>query len=121
MPPTRESVELGRSFASGVKQDPSHFKVNSTDGSFKEMTTPFSGFDNYTFYETKEGILVPILNELEAAFICKKKTHFEVDDHEIWVVSVENIIRPNKDIQRPSGGILYFDRGFHRIGDLLSE
>lgn len=121
LPPSKESVQLGRKFASGVKQDPTHFKVNSKDGDFQEMTTPFSEFENYELYETKDGVFVPILNELEVAFICSKKTHLTVDDHEIWVVNVENVIRPNKNIQDPSGGILYFDRGFHMIGDSLSE
>lgn len=121
MPPTPESVRLGRKFASGVKQDPSHFKVNSKDGTFQEMTTPFSHFENYSFHKTRDGTLIPILNELEVAFICSKRTHFEVDDHEIWVVNVEDIIRPNENISKPSGGILYFDRGFHQVGKLLSE
>ena len=121
MPPSPESVQLGRKFASGVKHDPSHFKVNSKDEIFQEMTEPFSGFDRYTFHETKDGVLVPVLNELEVAFICRKKTHFEVDDHEIWVVCVETIVYPNQSHQRPSGGILYFDRGFHSIGKSLCE
>lgn len=121
MPPSQESVLLGRKFASGVKQDPSHFKLNSKDGDFQEMTTPFSGFDDFTYYETKDGVLVPIINELEVAFICSTRTQYEIDNHEIWVVNVDDVIRPNQNIIKPSGGILYFDRGFHKVGPPLSE
>lgn len=121
MPPSEQSVALGRKFANGVKQDPSHFRVDSKDGTFEEMTNPFEGFDNYTFYEASNGVLIPIINELEVAFVCRKKTNFVVDDHEIWVVSVENIIQPNNSFASPSGGILYFDHGFHKVGDSLSE
>lgn len=123
MPPTQRLVYLSRTFASGIKRDPEHFDVKPDDGQFHEMTTPFSQItlDGYKLHELKHG-LVPVLNELETAFICSKKVVFNVDNHEIWVVDVLDILAPNeKYTNAKSGGLLYFDRGFHQVGPSLRE
>lgn len=121
MPPSAKSVMLGRKFASGIKRDPEHFEVRPDDGEpFHEMTTPFTDIPNeYTMHEAKSGLKVPVLTELEVSFICKRREVFTVDDHEIWVVLVDEILFPNKN--EPSGGLLYFDRGFHSVGKPLKE
>lgn len=124
MPPTAKSVFLSRTFASGIKRDPEHFDVKPDDGElFHEMTTPFSHIQqlDYSLHKVGTGY-VPVLEELEAAFICKKKTVVGVDNHEIWVVEVLDILAPNRNYHhKKSGGLLYFDKGFHKVGDNLHE
>lgn len=124
MPPTSRAVFLGRTFASGIKKDPEHFDVKPDDGEvFHEMTTPFSQLaaDEYQFFKAGK-VEVPVLNELEVAFVCQKLRVFEVDSHEIWVVKVLEVLFPNGGKQREKlGGLLYFDRGFHSVGSPISE
>lgn len=124
MPPTHTLVMLGRKFASGVKRDPEHFSVSPDDGeTFHEKTTPFSDIpDHYTLHLPRPGVSIPVLRELEVAFICKTHSVFAVDSHEMWVVHVEDILFPNKRFHdTPSGGLLYYDRGFHAVGAPLKE
>ncbi|OBA23964.1 hypothetical protein METBIDRAFT_37187 [Metschnikowia bicuspidata var. bicuspidata NRRL YB-4993] len=124
MPPTKKAVMLGRKFAGGVKRDTSHFDAESEDGEpFHEMTTPFKGLsDAYSMHMTSKGIYVPILKELEVVFLCAKHRVFTVDKHELWVVRVDDILFPNKNYDsKSSGGLLYFQRGFRQLGQLLSE
>ena len=125
MPPTEKSVFLSRTFASGIKKDPEHFEVKPDDGEiFHEMTTPFSSIanDDYKLHRVENGIDVPVLAELEVAFVCKKKEVFTVDNHEIWVVKVLDVLFPNGRFKHEkSGGLLYFDRGFHTVGSPVRE
>ncbi|PVH17067.1 uncharacterized protein CXQ87_004627 [Candidozyma duobushaemuli] len=124
MPPTSRSVFLSRTFAAGIKTDRKHFDVKPEDGEiFHEMTTPFAhiGKSNYSLHDTGRG-LVPVLNEAEKAFVCKKHEVFKVDSHEIWVVDVTDILSPNKHYEaKQSGGLLYYQRGFHKVGSSLQE
>lgn len=124
MPPTKTAVMLGRKFAGGVKRDPTHFDAEGKNGEvFHEMTTPFSGLrDAYSMYTTNDEIAIPILKELEVVFLCAKHKVFKVDNHELWVVKVNDILFPNKKFNATSsGGLLYYQRGFHHVGELLSE
>lgn len=125
MPPTEKSVLLSRTFASGIKRDPEHFDVKSEDGEiFHEMTTPFSSVDksDYKLRWEENDIGVPVLAELEVAFVCKKKEVFTVDNHEIWVVKVVDVLFPNERFQHEkTGGLLYFDRGFRAVGSAVRE
>lgn len=124
MPPTSRSVFLSRTFAAGIKTDKKHFKVKPEDGEiFHEMTTPFAHIDagSYRLHDTGKS-LVPVLNELEKAFVCQKNQVFQVDSHEIWVVDVLDILSPNVQYEHKQlGGLLYFHRGFHRVGLSLQE
>lgn len=130
LPPTSKSVRLSRIFASGIKVDPKHFNVNpikNDDGSiFHEMTTPFNDIsqNDYTLYEVNDNYKIPIINELERVFICNKEKVFEIDNHEIWVVNVSKILKPNENYDSDhskTGGLLYYKRGFHKIGTSLQE
>ncbi|KAK6465126.1 putative NADH-dependent oxidoreductase [Scheffersomyces coipomensis] len=130
LPPTSKSVHLCRIFASGVKRDKTGTELASTneeneDGEvFHEMTTPFSKIskhEDYTFYKINDEISIPILNDSETIFICKVNANFEVNNHEIWAVNVIDIIGKKLQDNKSSGGIIYFNRGFHKIGDTLSE
>lgn len=121
MPPTRKSVFLGRVFASGVKTDSGHFSVK--DGEFHERTTPFARISQKDYYmHTRGDCHVPVLHGLEVAFVCKKRQTFTVDNHEIWVVEVAQVLTPNPLYrEKKSGGLLYYQRGFHAIGRGLKE
>jgi flavin reductase (DIM6/NTAB) family NADH-FMN oxidoreductase RutF len=129
LPPTANSVKLGRIFAKGIKYDNTkgEEKLAPTsqelqDGQiFHEMTSPFTEIPHseWSFKSINDQIKVPILNESETIFICKTQKSFEVDNHEIWVVQVLEIIR-NTNYSK-SGGLLYFNRGFHQIGSILHE
>lgn len=120
MPPTEKAVFLGRTFASGIKRDPEHFDVKPDDGEiFHEMTTPFLSVDpaDYWLHQVDQKVEVPVLAELEVAFLCKMNSVFTVDNHEIWVVKVMDVLFPNgKYTDEKTGGLLYFDRGFHAVG-----
>lgn len=52
--------------------------------------------------------------------ICKTRQDFLVDGHEIWVADVIDILQ-NEQYKEKSGGILYFNRGFHKVGETLVE
>lgn len=124
MPPTASAVTLGRKFAGGVKRDYTHFDAVTKEGNlFHEMTTPFRDIhDAYSLHDLGNGISVPVLSELEVVFLCRKKDVFEVDSHELWVVKVEDVLFPNAEFrQNSSGGLLYFQKGFHNVGDSLHE
>lgn len=130
LPPTSKAVTLSRIFASGIKRDPKHFdatKTTNDDGSvFHEMTTPFKQIstDDYSIFDIDADHKIPIIKELERIFICSKKQVFEIDNHEIWVVNVLQILKPNEKYlseRSKTGGLLYYKRGFHKVGESLSE
>ena len=125
LPPTKNSVHLSRIFAKGVKLNKgaklAPTKEEKIDGQvFHEMTKPFTRLQkgvDYLFYNISD-VQIPILSNVETTLICQTRNTFPVDNHEIWVADVVDIIH-NKT--QKSGGILYFDRGFHKIGKSLSE
>ncbi|KAI5953844.1 hypothetical protein CANMA_004682 [Candida margitis] len=147
MPPTRHSAKICRVFAKGVKlnkrgtkwtskpitkaqqsvdNDVKNNKNNDEDDDgeiFHEMTTPFTNLvedQDYTFIKKHdENIAIPILSHAESIFICKTTHNFTIDDHEIWVAKVIDVITDPH--LHKSGGLLYFNKGFHKIGETLSE
>lgn len=136
MPPTQKSVTLGRIFASGIKKEtkktnPYSFSVTGkelVDGDvFHEMTTPFNNIDRKEWftYDFDELVSIPILEEAERVFVCRKHAVFSVSSHEIWVLEVVKILTPRKHIEinndTKSGGLIYFNRNFHKIGDSLPD
>ncbi|CAN3364518.1 hypothetical protein DICA2_E19834 [Diutina catenulata] len=127
LPPEPNSVRLGRLFAKGVK--PAHgtkFVPSAeakVDGEpFHEMTTPFAslieGVD-WQFVTVGDGQQVPVLIASEQVFICKTGQSIEEDNHEIWVAQVEQIIGNTR--HPPQGGLLYYNRDFHRLGYPLHD
>lgn len=83
---------------------------------FHERTTPFCELkqhEDWRYYEI-DGIKLPILVEAERVFICKTVDLMVVDNHEIWVAVVARIIGNLKHLAL--GGLLYYNRNFHRIG-----
>ncbi|EGW33563.1 uncharacterized protein SPAPADRAFT_137703 [Spathaspora passalidarum NRRL Y-27907] len=129
LPPSAESVHLLRIFAKGVKQDNQKELVLGTskeeirDGRiFHEMTRPFEKLEQNEFrYHDVDDVKVPILNEAEIVFICKARENFKVDSHEIWVVDVVDILRGGDEKSGGGGGVLYYNRGFHSVGESLKE
>lgn len=128
LPPTEASVQLGKNFASGIKP----VKSENDDGELHEKTTPFTSLTygaEWSFHDVFQGdghtkIHVPILNHAERIFICKKRRVFEIDMHEIWAVEVVEILNPNsllpEEESQNTGGILYYNRNFHKIGNKLT-
>ena len=114
LPPTSLSVHLSRIFAKGIK---------SKDGeAFHEKTRPFHRLKHnhdYLFYNI-DDIKIPVLKNVETTMICKTRQDFLVDGHEIWVADVIDILQ-NEQYKEKSGGILYFNRGFHKDGETLVE
>ncbi|KAI3403744.2 hypothetical protein KGF56_003469 [Candida oxycetoniae] len=131
MPPTHQGAYLSRVFARGVKVDtrgkkwrPDEDAQVEEDGEvFHEMTLPFRDLTldkDYKFLEMLEAkVEVPVLNEAEVVMLCKCQRNFQVDQHEIWIVEVLQIV--NNGNRGKSGGLLYFNRGFHMIGEGISE
>ncbi|KAL6452663.1 hypothetical protein SBY92_001925 [Candida maltosa Xu316] len=116
LPPIDASVHLSRIFAKGIKGE---------DGEvFHEMTKPFElleGEKEYGFYNVdEEGVKIPILKNVETTLICKVRENFLIEGHEIWVANVVDILQ-NNQFKEKSGGILYYNRGFHKIGKRLHE
>ena len=128
LPPTHKSVHLSRIFASGIKKNkrldtsPQELKDGEV---FHEMTTPFSTLDKNTdwkLHSVSKDVNVPILCDSERILICETFKHMAVDDHEIWAVKVLEVLEnPKYGDETLTGGLIYFNRGFHKIGKILSE
>lgn len=123
MQPTFRGSKIGRIFAKGVKRNDGRIfpQGETKDGEFfHEMTTPFHRLSNndWKFMNVGDKYKVPILNDSERVFLCKKYHIMEVENHEIWVVNVVDVIVNTKV---KTGGLLYFDRRFHRIGESINE
>ncbi|CAK9440402.1 uncharacterized protein LODBEIA_P45020 [Lodderomyces beijingensis] len=135
MPATKNAARLARVFASGVK-------LHHRDGEvFHERTQPFRDLvegQEYFMYDVRgvvekegdgggegdgdgEGLKVPVLSAAEVAFVCRCSRCFTVDDHEIWVVEVLDVLSMREEYrEHKTGGLIYFDRAFRKIGEKLS-
>ncbi|EGV65720.1 hypothetical protein PSN45_003496 [Yamadazyma tenuis] len=115
---SRESSRLGRIFASGIKRSVS--TNEDEDGEpFHEMATPFKNLQPSEWEMINfEDYQIPILKESECIFVCKKRKVLEIDNHEIWVVNVLDII---ENQEQKTGGLVYFNRSFHKVGETLDE
>lgn len=127
LPATPRAAQLGRIFASGVKTTKNKFiATGENDGeAFHEMTTPFeklTGEDWFYHHIEADSISIPVLKESERVFICKTERHMVVHDHEAWVVKVLEILTPNdKYLHSKTGGLIYFNRSFHKVGQSLRD
>lgn len=124
--PAPDSSRMARIFASGIKNtsqlshEDQNEQVDSKDTKIlNEMTNPFGNLnsDDWSLYDY-QGFQIPVLNSSVRIFICEKVQVFEVDSHEIWVVTVKEIIENNNN--KP-GGLLYFNRAFHEVGETIKE
>lgn len=126
LPPTPNSVKLGRIFSKGIKMNKSDQEILKTtnqelkDGEvFHEMTKPFEKLSSKDYsFKYIDNFKLPILSDSEKVIICKTEKSFNVDNHEIWIVHVLEII---DNLTQKSGGLLYFNRGFYKIGESLLE
>ncbi|KAI5951984.1 hypothetical protein KGF54_005059 [Candida jiufengensis] len=113
MSPTQESSKIARIFAKGNK-----LKQQDEDGEvFHEMTTPFNELTDkdYEYYKINDKVEIPILKTgVESIFICKVDQFIPIHDHEIWIIEVIKILNFN---DKKTGGLLYYNRGFHKIGE----
>lgn len=126
------------------KQQQKQVEEDKVDGEvFHEMTVPFQELDfgiDYRFQSVniseisdtlinedndpaglEEFIDIPVLNEAELIMICKCRQNLEVDQHEVWIVEVLQIVTNAKYKHSKTGGLLYFNQGFHRVGEAITE
>lgn len=135
--PSQESVKLARNFSlgsryiNGIQQEQLNLGVTSTS----LHTTPFERI-NKNQWDLFENVMhskrpgsvhldsdlhLPILTkDSERILICQKYKVFKVYNHEIWTCKVKEIL-VNIDEDVKTGGLLYFDRKFHHVGDALVE
>lgn len=126
------------------KQQQKQVEEDKVDGEvFHEMTVPFQELDfgiDYRFQSVniseisdtlinednhpaglEDFIDIPVLNEAELIMICKCRQNLEVDQHEVWIVEVLQIVTNAKYKHSKTGGLLYFNQGFHRVGEAITE
>ncbi|EDK42998.1 conserved hypothetical protein [Lodderomyces elongisporus NRRL YB-4239] len=126
------------------KQRQKQVEEDKVDGEvFHEMTVPFQELDfgiDYRFQSVniseisdtlinednhpaglEDFIDIPVLNEAELIMICKCRQNLEVDQHEVWIVEVLQIVTNAKYNHSKTGGLLYFNQGFHRVGEAITE
>ena len=135
--PSNESVRLARNFSLGSRYiNGSQPEMKNANGTSTEIsTTPFerinknqwSLFEN-VMHNKRPGSVhldsdlhLPILTkDSERILICQKYKVFKVFNHEIWTCKVREIL-VNIDDDGKTGGLLYFDRKFHHVGEALIE
>lgn len=68
---------------------------------------------------------IPLLKSSERIFLCRQDRFYKVDDHEIWIGEVKDILLHNdyhhERVDTKSGGLLFFNKGFHGLGSKLRE
>ncbi|GMM27777.1 hypothetical protein DAMA08_004930 [Martiniozyma asiatica (nom. inval.)] len=128
---TDESVKLARIFSMGAK-------FISQQRRSEKVTTPFHHLnkDEWKFYKdynfegnnklinhlNDENIDIPLLTQAERILICEKYKIFQVFNHEIWTCKVKDIIDKTQQVETKNcGGLIYFNRKFHKIGPHLNE
>ncbi|SCV00995.1 LANO_0F09626g1_1 [Lachancea nothofagi CBS 11611] len=110
--PDAESMALARTFSKGAMKHHVSGEVVPTQP-FRDLTDEVH-YDTYPLKHS--GLVVPVLTNSERVFVCQKKDVFRVGDHEIWVGKVEDIIENSALGATVSGGLLYCNRRFHKLG-----
>jgi len=117
--PNMDSVELAKLFS----------RNRIYDEKLEEYVpfSPFKELKENVDYEVLEndgvvnleidGFKLPILKKVEKVIICKKHSHFDIQDHEIWIAEIKEI--KNYNSGKKSGGLLNFNRNFHIVGDKI--
>lgn len=137
--PSHDSVKLARNFSLGSKYINKNkdklLNDTTTTQTEQKSTTPFERinkdqwdlFENIIHNERPDafhitpGLHLPVLTkETERIMICEKYKVFQVYNHEIWTCKVKDILVNIKDDNK-TGGLLYFNRKFHHVGDALAE
>jgi flavin reductase (DIM6/NTAB) family NADH-FMN oxidoreductase RutF len=139
--PSKESVKLARNFSLGSRYINKKLQAQNTNnqeqyGSNKtKHTTPFERInkDEWDLFENviknerpdvfhiESDLHLPILTKhSERILICEKYKVFEVSNHEIWTCKVKDIL-VNVHEDSKTGGLLYFNRKFHHVGEALVE
>lgn len=105
-------MQLARIFSKGAMKHKESGEIIPTEP-FKDLTESV----HYELYALNNcDLSVPVLKNSERVFVCRKKDVFRVGDHEIWVGLVDDIIENTTDSASVSGGLLYCDRRFHKLG-----
>ncbi|EDO14850.1 hypothetical protein Kpol_359p11 [Vanderwaltozyma polyspora DSM 70294] len=110
--PNPVSIELAKTFSQGA--------TTLKHSNVVVPTKPFATLKEDIDYETLSirgtDLVIPILKNSEYVLLCKKKDVFRVGDHEIWVGNVEDILVNDQD---STGGVLYYNRNFHKLGGVI--
>lgn len=128
--PSHESVKLARNFSLGSKYINKAINLKENND-INLHTTPFERIykDQWALFESirpqafhiEPNLHLPILTkDSERILICEKYKVFQIYNHEIWTCKVKDILVNIKDDFK-SGGLLYFDRKFHQVGNALVE
>ncbi|KAH3667465.1 hypothetical protein OGAPHI_003114 [Ogataea philodendri] len=106
LPPVQDSVRLARAFSRG------------TQGA--HLTKPFEELrpDEWRYFAAN-GIKIPILSLAERVLICEKHKVFRVYNHELWTCGVKEIV--DNASAASSGGLIYYNRRFHTVGNKLEQ
>lgn len=112
--PDENSIELARIFSKGVVKNLITGTVIPTQP-FINLT---ENFHYETYYVDNNNLIIPTLKNSERILICHKKKVFKIGDHEIWVGKVEHIIN-NEEELHVSGGLLYCNKQFHKLGNKI--
>ncbi|CDO93934.1 unnamed protein product [Kluyveromyces dobzhanskii CBS 2104] len=120
MKPNEDSIHLARNFSKGA--------IKHAENGEVVPTQPFEGLQEGVEYDIYEingtNLRIPLLKNAERVIVCRGLKTFNVGDHEIWVGEVEDIV--NRSVEQESGdqisgGLLYFNRNFHTLGDPIAK
>lgn len=132
--PSSDSVKLARNFSLGSRFINMQMNSDNTNAERKH-TTPFERIDKQE-WELFEDVIqndrpdsfhldpklhLPVLTKnSERILICEKYKVFQIYNHEIWTCKVKDILI-NVHEDHKTGGLLYFNRNFHFVGNPLVD
>lgn len=125
LPPTLESVKVARIFSQGARRKRNDLGEIVHAQPFKDMDPKLWRMANkldcgMVHTLLSPSINIPLLCRAERILLCEKVEVLNVDNREIWVGEVKKI-HIDKDIQhRDSGGLIYFNRKFHKLGEVIT-
>lgn len=110
LPPVTKSGRLARLFGKNgyFDKEKNAFVPVSP---FKDLV---KGVD-YQTVKVPGGVELPVLKTAERVLLCKKEEVFGVQDHEIWVGKVLDVLEFSEGVK--TGGLINFNRSFHKIAD----
>lgn len=117
MKPDLESVRLARLFSRGLIRQNGKI-LHQQPFSELELLKDYSIYQNRNLGILGKMVKIPVLSNSERVLILEQSNVFKVENHEIWIGEVKDIIVNQND---KDGGLLYFNRKFHNIGDPFPE
>ncbi|KAH3676369.1 hypothetical protein WICMUC_002000 [Wickerhamomyces mucosus] len=98
----------------------SPFKGLAKDIDFKlQNVEQLDSVDVQNNTNEKNNLYLPILQSISKVLICEKHQNLLVQDHEIWIGKVLEIKTLNDNYNSKNGGLLNFNRSFHKVGNVI--